>query len=235
MKQRLNLLIAILSIMPTVLWGQTNNFQFVQYDTSYVGNESLVVLEGEIFSRSTADHDLTVTRVTHTIEDAWSSSFCVGPACLPPFLDEYTFTLFAGDTALFSLDTYPHDTPGVGSWTILAVDSTTMEIDSVHITLEFTTTAIDPTSFHPANFELSDIYPNPSNAWINLDLQVVTADHYTLTLYALDGREVLQRTYALRAGQNQLQWGLQGLPSGNYILRATAHGQTLVKQVSVIK
>ena len=222
-------------LMPLLLWGQVNNFQFTQHDTAYSGSASYVVQEGDIYSLSTADHDITINRITHSIEAAWSSSFCVGPACLPPFLDSYTFTLLAGDTALFSLDTYPNDVPGVGSWTILAVDSATMEIDSVQITLEFVTTSLQPEPAVPGAFTLSDIFPNPSNAWINFDLQVAHPAHYTLTLFALDGHRVLQRDYDLRTGANHLQWGVKDLPSGNYILQARTGEQVISRSVSVIK
>jgi len=113
-------------------------FNFVQYDTSYSGNEEFVVLHGDIISLSDSIQSISVTRVEHQKPAAWSSSFCVGPACLPPFLDRFTFTLEAGDTAAFSLDTYPNATVGEASWTIFAVDSTTMEVDSVHISMEYT-------------------------------------------------------------------------------------------------
>jgi len=231
----IKLIISLFAVIPVLVWGQVNNFQFTQHDTAYSGSESLVVMEGDIYSLSSADHDITITRVTHAVESAWTSSFCVGPACLPPFLDNFTFTLAAGDTARFSLDTYPNDTPGLGSWTIFAVDSLTMETDSVHITLEYVTTSLKPAAAIPRSFSVSDIFPNPSKAWINVDLKVTEAAVYTLSLYALDGRIVLQRSYDLRAGSNHLQWGVQDLPSGNYILQAVAQGQRISRQVSVIK
>jgi len=118
-----------------------NNFEFVQYDSSYVGDEEFIVLHGDIFNLTDSTYDVSVTRVTHSIPTTWSTSYCVGPACLPPFLDTFTFSLEAGDTALFSLDTYHAGEAGMGSWTIFVVDSSTMEIDSVHFSVEV---IIDP-------------------------------------------------------------------------------------------
>ncbi len=125
----------------TDLLPKINNFEFVQYDSNYTGSEAFVVLHGDIFNLTDSTYDITVTRVTHSIPATWSTSYCVGPACLPPFLDTFTFSLEAGDTALFSLDTYHNGESGMGSWTIFVVDSSTMEIDSVNINMEV---IIDP-------------------------------------------------------------------------------------------
>lgn len=115
---------------------ELGNFKFVQYDTSYTGNEDFVVLEGDIISLATEDIRITLTRVTHQKPDDWVTAFCVGPACYPEFLSTVSFDLAAGDTANFSLDTFPNGNAGTGDWTIFAVDSTTMEVDSVHISME---------------------------------------------------------------------------------------------------
>ena len=228
-------IIATLMLTVSALFGQNNNFEFVQHDTAYSGSEEFVVLEGDIFSLSDAAQSITVTRLTHEIPSTWINSFCVGPACLPPFLDTFTFELAANDTALFTLDTYPNGEVGVGSWTIFAVDSSTMEVDSVQIYMEVVTVSVDNAYEKPATFELSDTYPNPTNAWVNFDLLLEQSGDYSVVLYALDGREVLSRKYSLQAGENHLQWGLNGLPSGNYIVRATGSGHTVSRKLSVIK
>ncbi len=113
------------------------NFHFVQHETTYSGSNEFVVLHGDIYSLSDSALSITVTRVKNQIPDSWSSAFCVGPACLPPFLNDFTFSLAPGDTALFSIDTYPNAEPGQGSWTFVAVDSSTMEIDSVSASMDW--------------------------------------------------------------------------------------------------
>jgi len=123
----------------------------------------------------------------------------------------------------------------VGSWTYYAVDSSTMEVDSAHFSLEVTTVSIDKIFERPTSFELSNLYPNPTNATINFYLNLTLTGNYSVTLYTLDGREVMTRSYELTSGRNQLQWGLQGLPSGNYIIRAKGAGESISRQVSVIK
>ena len=228
------LLVLALIVVP-VAFGQTNNFEFVQHDTTYVGSDTTVVLHGEIFSLTASSQSITVTRVTHETPATWTTSFCVGPACLPWFVDTYTFDLAASDTADFSLDTFTHEELGAGRWTIFAVDSTTMEVDSVNISMEIVTVGIDDDFTRPNVFELSNMYPNPTNASVSFDLNLEKSGEYSIVLYALDGREILSRSYQLQSGRNHLQWGLQGLPSGNYIMSASGAGQTLSKQVSVIK
>ena len=235
MKSFLKFQILLLIVVPNVLFGQLNNFEFVQYDTDYVGSDEFIVLHGDIFNLAGTDQSITVTRVTHQKPATWVSSICVGPVCLPDFIGEFTFTLFAEDTALFSLDTYPNEEAGVGSWTIFAVDSSTMEIDSVNLTLEYVTVSIDEDIKSPKSFNLSAIYPNPSNALINFDLNIENSGEYVVYLYSLDGREITKREYSLRSGKNKLQWGMTELPSGNYILRASGEGLSHTRQVSIVK
>ena len=228
------ILILALGITPA-LFGQNNDFEFVQYDTAYMGSEELVILHGEIVSLAASSQSISVTRVTHEIPAGWTNSFCVGPACLPPFLDTFTFDLAAADTAEFTLDTYPNGIEGIGRWTMFAVDSSTMEVDSVNFSLEFVAVSIDGSFARPNSFELSHIYPNPTNASVNFNLNLKKSGDYSIILYSLDGREILNRNYQLNSGKNHLQWNMYGLSSGNYIISATGAGETISRQVSVIK
>jgi len=223
-----------LGILPAA-FGQNNNFEFVQYDSAYTGSEDFVILHGDIISLAASSQTISVTRVTHEIDTSWTNSFCVGPACLPPLLDNFTFDLAASDTALFTLDTYPNDAEGIGRWTMYAVDSSTMEVDSLNFRMEFVTVSIDGSFERPNSFELSHMYPNPTNASVNFDLDLKSTGDYSIILYALDGREIMTRNYQLNSGKNHLQWNMQGLPSGNYIISATGAGETISRQVSVIK
>ena len=223
-----------LGIMPAA-FGQINNFEFVQYDSAYIGSEDFVVLHGDLISLTASSQTISVTRVTHEIDSSWTNSFCVGPACLPPFLDNFTFDLAALDTALFTLDTYPNAAEGMGHWTMYAVDSSTMEVDSLNFSLEFVTVSIDGSFERPSSFELSKIFPNPTNASVNFNLNLKNSGDYSIKLYALDGREILTRNYLLNSGKNHLQWNMTGLPSGNYIISATGAGETISRQVSVVK
>lgn len=222
-------------LIPLALFGQVNNFDFHQQDSLYVGTDDFVVQHGEIINLIDEAQELVVTRVTHQIPATWTCSFCVGSACLPPFLDQHTFTLEANDTSDFSLDTYPNGELGTGMWTIFAENSSTGEIDSVHITLTYGVVSVKDDRMSPGQFKLSPAYPNPTNAYINFDLDVIERGAYTLTLFSLDGREILTRSYDLRSGHNKIQWQLDELNSGSFLLVAEGFGQRHTQKVSVIK
>jgi len=223
------------SLLISSLYAQPANFDFLPLDTTYSGSDELVLLHGEIISRSAEAQNITMNRVTHAIPAGWVSSFCVGPACLPPFLDTYTFELAAEDTAEFSLDTYPNGIEGVGSWTMFAVDSSTLEVDSVNFIMEFVAVGILDEPEHPAAFDLSSTFPNPTNASVSFDLHIRTAGNYRVTLYDLAGHPILSRNYDLSTGVNRMSWELQGLASGNYLLRAGNEATMMTRKVSVIK
>ncbi len=235
LKMPIKILIFILSIVPALLLGQTNNFEFVQYDTAYVGSEDFIIQHGDVLNLSATPLFLTVTRVEHQKPATWSTSFCFNGHCLPPFIEIDTSTVLVGDTAAFSLDTWPYSEPGIGAWTIFIADSATMEVDSAHITIEFVTVSVDDEISIPKAFSLSNIFPNPTNAWINFNLNVEHSGQYSIILHSLDGREIVTRDYSLRAGINQLQWGMHDLPSGNYIISAISAGRRVSKQIVVIK
>ncbi len=225
----------LIILVPALVLGQTNNFEFIQYDTEYTGSDDAIYLYGDIYNISSSNQDLTVTKVTHEMPATWTAAFCVKDVCYPPFLEMITFSLDAGDTTEFSLDIFPNGELGVGSWTIFLVDSTTMEVDSTELTVELVLVSIDGGYTQPRSFDLSNIYPNPTNAWINFDMELTLAGSYTMTLYSLDGRELATRTYDLRSGKNRMQWGMGNLPSGQYILEARGNGQHISRQVSVVK
>jgi len=234
MQKKRNTLRAFI-FLPLFLIGQTNHFEFTQQDTAYTGSEEFVIQYGMIVNLINEAQDITVTRVTHQIPATWTCSFCVGAACLPPFLDQHTFTLMVGDTSEFSLDTYPNGEAGFGSWTIFAENSTSGEIDSVHITLEYITVGVADKGQTPTAFKLLPAFPNPTNAWINFEIQVEQKGTYDVQLFALDGRLLTNRSYELRSGQNIMQWSLNDLASGNYLLIAKGMGQSMTQKVSVIK
>ena len=230
-----SLLFLVALAIPALLPGQINNFEFVQYDTSYSGDDFFIVLEGDIFSLTNTEQSITVTKVEHDRPVAWTVFFCAGPACLPDLVESFTFSLAANDTGYFSVEAYPNATQGIGTWTFFAVDSSTMEVDSVNVLMEvIATTAIDDV-ITPASFNLSYIYPNPTNAWINFDLDVEYSGSYQLILYSLDGRQIISRAYNLRPGKNKLQWSVEDLPSGNYIITAVTEDRHISRQISVIK
>ncbi len=228
-------IVIISAVLAPALFAQINNFEFVQYDTTYTGSDDVVYMYGDIVSLTNHNQLITVNKVEHQAPDGWNASICVNGGCYPSVYDAVSFDVSPLDTVEFSLDAFPYGVVGAGSWTIFVVDSSTMEIDSVQINMEVVTVSTDNPYEKPATFELSHIYPNPSNAWVNFDLILENSGDFSVVLYALDGREILSRDYSFQAGKNQLRWGLEDLPSGNYIVSATGSGQTVSRQLSVLK
>ncbi|NQV29525.1 MAG: T9SS type A sorting domain-containing protein [Candidatus Marinimicrobia bacterium] len=228
-------IIATMMVAVSALFGQINNFEFVLDETDYVGSQDTVVMYGHVTSLSVENHSISMTKTSLTDPAPWPYAFCVGPACLPSFVYVHTFSLEAGSTADFSLDVYPNGVSGSNTFIMFAVDSLTMEVDSVIINLEILTVAIDDEISAPADFSLSPLYPNPTNAWINFDLSVETTGRFNFTLYSLDGREVASREYQLNSGSNHIAWGLSNFASGNYIMTATGASSRISRQVSIVK
>jgi hypothetical protein len=222
-------------LVPGLTFGQVNNFNFVQYDTIYTGDDTNILLEGNIFNLAGIDQSITVTKLQHYRPLEWTIFFCAGPVCLPDVVNSQTFTLASDDTAYFDLQIYTNGFEGAGSWTFFTVDSSTMEVDSIHITVNVGTVSIDDQNFIPGDFKLSQAYPNLTNAWINFELDAENVGNYSISLHSLDGRAIISHNYLLQSGKNHLSWSLGNLPSGQYILTANNNGNIHSRKLIVVK
>lgn len=226
-------LITLLITLPTLLLGQS--FQFMQHDTQYTGSAEAIYLYGDIINLTDGDLNLSCAKSTNQVPDAWTASMCVLDICYPPFLEQVTFTLPAGDTTEFSLDVFPNGEQGTGDWTIYVSDTNSGQLDSTRIIVESVAVSIDADQLTPTQFSLSEAYPNPTNASVNFQLNSVEQGQYILTLFSLDGRQVAQRSYHLSQGTNHIQWHLGDTNSGQYLLEVQGLGQREMRKVSVIK
>jgi hypothetical protein len=229
----------LLVCTPILMFAQPGNFQYLQYDTIktlHVSDTTLAVLYGEIFSTSSTRDSLTVTPIAINQPDEWDAYYCPGKVCLPlDFVPSYSFGLAAGDTADFSFDIQSYGFPGEGEWSIFVVDSATMEIDSAYVKVEFLTTGIFAEEALPSQFGISSVFPNPTNAQVNFNLELEMAGRYTLSLHTLTGRTVLTREYELAPGKNFFSWNLNQLNSGTYLLSAQLHDQIHTQKMVIVK
>lgn len=223
----------LFGILPILLFGQVNNFEYHQFDLNTVGSADSWLLIGEIVNVSEDSLTLTANRVTHAQPASWTCSMCLD-FCLPPFFDDYTYGIQTGDTSHFDLTIFTGTELGFGAWTIYMVDSTTMETDSAHITLEVVAVGIDEITT-PDAFAISKVYPNPTNAWFQFDLLAVENGVQHVTLFDVNGRPVLERDYRVRAGHNTLAMQVHGIPTGTYILQSSYRGSTSIQKVNLIK
>ncbi len=91
----------------------------------------------------------------------------------------------------------------------------------------------------PATFQLAEIYPNPFNSEVSIEVHLPDPSPVVLRVFNLLGQEVGRQRYSsLTAGVHRVAWAADPvLPSGVYFLRAeTADGrQTATRRVLLLK
>jgi hypothetical protein len=76
------------------------------------------------------------------------------------------------------------------------------------------------------------IFPNPVAQTIHLIIDAQKSGLARMTLSDLSGRTLESRSWRMNQGQNSLQWPVQKLPSGNYIIQFELDG---VRQRQMIR
>jgi CubicO group peptidase (beta-lactamase class C family) len=105
----------------------------------------------------------------------------------------------------------------------------------LHDLFESTTTAeLGPAL--PQGITLSAPYPNPTSATATVSLSASSADELSIGVYDLLGRRVLQiHDLGRSTGPRQFMLDTSSLPSGVYVVRATAGELSATRQLVVIK
>ncbi|NQT34684.1 T9SS type A sorting domain-containing protein, partial [bacterium] len=84
----------------------------------------------------------------------------------------------------------------------------------------------DPFILHPSSFILYPPHPNPFNSTTTIRYNIEHEAFITLKLYDLTGREVASLVNERQsAGNYQMIWNAEGMPSGVYICRLEASGK----------
>lgn len=77
-----------------------------------------------------------------------------------------------------------------------------------------------------------NIYPNPSIAEVNLDINILKYDQYKLQVFDLNGKEVEQKNLHFKLGINYLKLNIENYSSGTYqILITSKSGEKFSKTV----
>lgn len=85
------------------------------------------------------------------------------------------------------------------------------------------------------SFEAAKIYPNPTSAEVNIELQSLTNSTVTIKLFDVMGKVVKEKNVTLRQGQQKISISTDGLPNGTYSLHLS-NGEKVVKEkIQVIK
>ena len=78
---------------------------------------------------------------------------------------------------------------------------------------------------------LSNPYPNPTNGMISVDLQLIEANDFTITVYNNTGQLMFQSTNNLSSGNNKLTFDLEKLPNGIYYLMVQGQKDQVSKRL----
>jgi hypothetical protein len=88
----------------------------------------------------------------------------------------------------------------------------------------------------PANFELSNAYPNPWNPTTTIRYNVPMSSPVTIKLFDAIGREVVTLVNEMKpAGSYQITLNGNGLSSGMYYYQMTAGNFSVTKKTILLK
>jgi hypothetical protein len=98
------------------------------------------------------------------------------------------------------------------------------------------TEALEPHAAVASRSLLLASYPNPFNAATRVTFELPQAGLVDVTVYDITGRVISTLLHGQRpAGAGEVTWTAPGLPSGTYILRLQAHGQSRVFKALLIR
>ncbi|HNW60666.1 MAG TPA: T9SS type A sorting domain-containing protein [bacterium] len=88
----------------------------------------------------------------------------------------------------------------------------------------------------PGSFTLEPSYPNPFNPETTIRYQLPEEMAVRLSIYNLFGQEVVRLVDGEEAaGAHALRWNAEGMPSGIYLVRLTAGGETAMQRITLLK
>lgn len=88
----------------------------------------------------------------------------------------------------------------------------------------------------PTTFSLEQNYPNPFNPQTTIPFDLRETTRVTMAVYDMLGRQVgMLVDGTLAAGQHQVTWDAGDVPSGTYLVRMEAAGQTFTRTMILLK
>jgi len=88
----------------------------------------------------------------------------------------------------------------------------------------------------PQTAQLHQNYPNPFNPSTTIRFELSTAQHVTLKVYNLLGKEVATLLNGnLQPGEHEVQWDASGQASGTYFYQLQADGFVATKRMALVK
>ncbi|MEM6648058.1 MAG: SdrD B-like domain-containing protein, partial [Bacteroidota bacterium] len=109
-------------------------------------------------------------------------------------------------------------------------------VESMAFTGGSTSVAIEDETEAPSAFELSQNYPNPFNPSTRISFTVPQSQEVRLVVYDVLGRPVQTlMNGVVRAGSHEVTFEAGNLPSGTYLYRLDANGQSLTRTLTLMK
>ncbi len=88
----------------------------------------------------------------------------------------------------------------------------------------------------PTAYALHTSYPNPFNPRTTIRFDLPQADHVTLKVFDVQGREIATlASQAMAAGQHRITWDASGFASGTYLYRLEAGSFVQSRQMMLVK
>jgi hypothetical protein len=108
--------------------------------------------------------------------------------------------------------------------------------DDVMVTVEMATSVAGNSNLTPQSFRLAQNYPNPFNPETHIDYELDRAQNIILEIFNTKGQRVSTLFGGFQsAGLHHLTWHSNGLPSGTYMLRLRADGQSQTKRMILLE
>jgi hypothetical protein len=61
-------------------------------------------------------------------------------------------------------------------------------------------------------------FPNPVTDYVQFDIKAIKNETIVLNLHSADGKMIASKQFAVTKGSNRLNWDLQSVPAGNYLI-----------------
>ena len=157
-------------------------------------------------------------RTANTQVVGWQTSICDINTCYLPNTDSADFTLNGRSNSNIDCHLYPNQVQGNGT-VVVTVFEVSNRANAVTVVYRFSTHAAGLSYLGQMNL---NAFPNPTQDWVNLDIDLPMSQLVSANLHDLSGKSV--RQFNLTSGRNLLD--LSTLPLGCYLLTVTDQRHT---------
>ncbi|GAB5518060.1 MAG: hypothetical protein RhofKO_03110 [Rhodothermales bacterium] len=207
-------------------------FRYLRPAAMPVDLSTMTHLEFTAYGRGTVG--LYVEKASITDGDQYGTSFRLGtePQTYRIALDELRQQLGTDGFTAEDVTAVMFYVTGNGQ----AASAFDLVVESMAFTGSSTSVAIEDEAETPSEFGLSQNYPNPFNPSTRIAFTVPQSQQVRLVVYDVLGRPVQTLVDGtVRAGSHEVTFEAGNLPSGTYLYRLDANGQSLTRTLTLMK